>query len=162
MSLTSLSHHDARRVPSSRCAVVAGFVERVRGDRSVCIQLRGREEAATYSETMARVRIGRIDSLPVGRPVLAVAGGRRLAVVRTADGRIHVLDDSCPHAGGPLSEGAVLDGKIICPYHTWFFDLKTGHCVEGRATERVPVYPAGVDGDHVWVEVPDLGGATGG
>jgi nitrite reductase/ring-hydroxylating ferredoxin subunit len=110
---------------------------------------------------MARVRAGRLDAFPIGRPVLVVLDGRRLALVRTADVIVHVLDDSCPHAGGPLSEGAVLHGNLICPYHTWFFDLRTGACVEGRPTERVPVYPVVIEGDDVWVDLPDPHTAAG-
>ena len=110
---------------------------------------------------MARVRAGRIDALPIGRPVLAVLEGRRVALVRVADADVHALDDSCPHAGGPLSDGAVMGSTLICPYHTWFFDLRTGACVEGRRTERVPVYPVVIDGDDVWVDVPDAGAPPG-
>jgi len=103
---------------------------------------------------MARVRAGRLEAFPIGRPVLVVLEGRRLALVRSADADVHVLDDSCPHAGGPLSEGAVMGGNLICPYHTWFFDLRTGACVEGRLSENVPVFPVTIDGDEVWVDLP--------
>ena len=110
---------------------------------------------------MARVRAGRLDAFPMGRPVLVVLDGRRLALVRTADAVVHVLDDSCPHAGGPLSEGAVLNGNLICPYHTWFFDLRTGACVEGRPTERVCVFPVAIEGDDVWVDLPETDASAG-
>jgi len=102
---------------------------------------------------MPRVRAGRLDALPSGRPVLVEAAGRRLALVRIGD-EVHALDDACPHAGGPLSEGAVTDGLLICPYHTWMYDLRTGICrVPGRGA-RVPVYPATVEAGEVWVELP--------
>jgi nitrite reductase/ring-hydroxylating ferredoxin subunit len=103
---------------------------------------------------MARVRAGRLEAFPIGRPVLVVLEGRRLALVRRADADIHVLDDSCPHAGGPLSEGAVMGETLICPYHTWFFDLRTGACIEGRRSETVPVFPVTIEGDDVWVDLP--------
>jgi nitrite reductase/ring-hydroxylating ferredoxin subunit len=102
---------------------------------------------------MPRVAAGRLDALPLDRPVLVEVGGRRLAVVRRGE-IVHALDDACPHAGGPLSEGAVLSGAIVCPYHTWMWDLATGTCVAGRPGTRVTVYPAGVEAGEVWVELP--------
>jgi nitrite reductase/ring-hydroxylating ferredoxin subunit len=102
---------------------------------------------------MPRVAAGRADALPPDRPVLREVAGRRIAIVRSGD-TIYAVDDSCPHAGGPLSEGAVLSGAIVCPYHTWMWDLATGACVAGRQGTRVRVYPAGVEAGEVWVEVP--------
>ena len=102
---------------------------------------------------MPRVAAGRLDALPLNRPVLREVAGRRLALVRTGD-TVHAVDDACPHAGGPLSEGAVLNGAIVCPYHTWMWDLGSGACVAGRQGTRVSVYPAGVEAGEVWVELP--------
>jgi nitrite reductase/ring-hydroxylating ferredoxin subunit len=103
---------------------------------------------------MSRVITGPLDALPVGRPVLFVSGGHRVALVRLGDA-VHAVDDSCPHAGGPLSEGAVLGDTLICPYHTWMWDLATGECREPARGGRVAVYPAGVEGGEVWVDLPE-------
>jgi nitrite reductase (NADH) small subunit len=102
---------------------------------------------------MPRVTAGRLDALPSGRPVLVVVADRRLALIRIAD-TVHAVDDACPHAGGPLSEGALLDGMIVCPYHTWMYDLTTGVCRVPGHGARVAVYPAGVEAGEVWVELP--------
>jgi nitrite reductase/ring-hydroxylating ferredoxin subunit len=102
---------------------------------------------------MPRVAAGRLDALPSGRPVLFQAENRRIALVRIGDS-VHALDDSCPHAGGPLSEGAVAGGTLICPYHTWMWDLVTGVCREPARGGRVTVYPTAVVGGEVWVELP--------
>jgi nitrite reductase/ring-hydroxylating ferredoxin subunit len=102
---------------------------------------------------MPRVAAGRLDALPIGRPVLLDIAGRRVALVRTADG-VRALDDSCPHAGGPLSEGAVRDGALVCPYHGWVWDLATGACRAPARDARVAAYAAGVEGGEVWVDLP--------
>jgi nitrite reductase/ring-hydroxylating ferredoxin subunit len=102
---------------------------------------------------MPRQPAGRLDALPHDRPVLLVVAGRRLALVRRGD-TVHAVDDACPHAGGPLSEGAVAGGALICPYHTWMWDLATGACVAGRPGTRLTVHPAGVEAGEVWVELP--------
>jgi nitrite reductase/ring-hydroxylating ferredoxin subunit len=42
------------------------------------------------------------------------------------DGRFHAVAGRCPHRGGPLGQGS-LDGPILlCPWHAWDFDVKTG------------------------------------
>jgi len=106
-----------------------------------------------YSSGMPRVAAGRLDALPLGRPFLLEAAGRRVALVRVGD-TVHALDDSCPHAGGPLSEGAVFEGTLICPYHTWMWDLETGVCREPARAGCVAVYPTSVEAGEVWVELP--------
>ena len=55
------------------------------------------------------------------------------------EGELAAVDNWCPHRRGPLSEGWLEDGKIICPWHAWGFDLRTGDCPEEHS--RVPVFP---------------------
>ncbi len=54
-----------------------------------------------------------------------VVQGRALCV-GNVDGAVCVLDGTCPHEGGPLGEGTVEGGKVVCPWHSFAFDLKTG------------------------------------
>ena len=44
------------------------------------------------------------------------------------DGRIFALDNTCPHAGGPLGEGTIEGEHIACPWHGWKFHIPTGVC----------------------------------
>jgi len=44
------------------------------------------------------------------------------------DGQIHALDNTCPHAGGPLGEGTIEGEHITCPWHGWKFHIPTGVC----------------------------------
>ncbi|MFN0280771.1 MAG: Rieske (2Fe-2S) protein [Kineosporiaceae bacterium] len=39
-----------------------------------------------------------------------------------------VTDGVCPHKGGPLAEGVLRDGAVVCPWHWYTFDLATGAC----------------------------------
>ena len=46
------------------------------------------------------------------------------------EGTIYALDNTCPHAGGPLGEGTI-DGQLVsCPWHGWKFDIPTGTCMK--------------------------------
>ena len=56
-------------------------------------------------------------------------GGREVAVF-LHDGKPHVMDDLCPHAGGSMAEGWVEDRHgeacAVCPLHGWAFKLSDG------------------------------------
>jgi nitrite reductase (NADH) small subunit len=59
-----------------------------------------------------------------------------IAVFRQRNGRLFATDNTCPHRGGPLADGIVGGGKVICPFHAWKFDLETGRCVGEDAIVR--------------------------
>ena len=84
--------------------------------------------------------------------VKADANGVALALVKTGS-VLYVLDDRCPHAGGPLSEGVMENGTLRCPWHERHFDPKTGACVDHRATRATGCHAVRVDGDAILVEI---------
>ena len=43
--------------------------------------------------------------------------GYKLALWRDQTGKVHALEDHCPHRGAPLSLGIILGDRIACPYH---------------------------------------------
>ena len=51
--------------------------------------------------------------------------GFQLAVF-IQDEKVHVLDNTCPHAGGSLAGGEIEDGCVLCPWHHWAFRLDNG------------------------------------
>src|SRR5579863_908172 len=51
------------------------------------------------------------------KPLAVKALGRNLVLWRAADGKLHCLDDRCPHRGAPLSRGEILGNDIACRYH---------------------------------------------
>jgi len=73
-------------------------------------------------------------------------GGRGYAVF-TLHGELIVTDESCPHRGGPLSEGALREGGVVCPWHWFVFDLVSGECRTANV-EPLRRYPV-VDRDGV-------------
>ncbi len=64
-----------------------------------------------------------------------------VAVFRSGDDQVRVLDDACPHAGGSLSGGHIHDGCVVCPWHGWPFDAQTGQCPDNPAV-MVNTYPS--------------------
>lgn len=53
-----------------------------------------------------------------------------IAVFRTEDDRVFALHNSCPHKGGPLSQGIVYGDKVACPLHSWKINLVDGNAEE--------------------------------
>ncbi|MGQ3082115.1 MAG: Rieske 2Fe-2S domain-containing protein [Hydrogenophaga sp.] len=43
--------------------------------------------------------------------------GYKIALWRDASGKVHALEDHCPHRGAPLSLGVNLGDRLACPYH---------------------------------------------
>lgn len=79
-------------------------------------------------------------------------GNKTLAVIRLKND-YHVIDDTCPHQGGPLSEGS-LDGDCLlaCPWHGWKFDPTTGSGDKGVDVAR---YPVEIKDDGVYVSIEE-------
>lgn len=55
---------------------------------------------------------------------------KEIAVFRTEDDRVFALHNSCPHKGGPLSQGIVYGDKVACPLHSWKISLVDGNAEE--------------------------------
>ena len=101
---------------------------------------------------MMDIMLCRLDELPVGLGRAFKIKDRVIAVFRTRQGGIHAMDNHCPHQGGPLSEGMIAAGAVICPLHGFHFDLKTGACdQEGQCS--VATYPCRVENQMVILEM---------
>jgi nitrite reductase/ring-hydroxylating ferredoxin subunit len=98
------------------------------------------------------IPIAKTADLPPGKAAAFEVEDTRLAVFNV-DGTFFAIDDTCPHAGAPLSEGTVQGGKIVCPWHEAAFDLKTGEVLAPPAFEGVKTYRVVVEGDDVKIEL---------
>jgi nitrite reductase/ring-hydroxylating ferredoxin subunit/uncharacterized membrane protein len=78
-------------------------------------------------------------SIPEGRPIKAKLGINALVLVRQGD-RILALHDTCAHAGGPLSQGKLVEDQIECPWHASRYRLADGHVVRGPSVYDQPAY----------------------
>ena len=109
---------------------------------------------ATPLETPVVTRWYRIDpgDLPVGHVTAVVAANRALCVTHTADG-FGVLDNRCPHQGGPLGEGQIESGYVICPWHGYEYDPLTGQPPEGYG-DAATVFSHELRDDGFYVELP--------
>jgi len=99
-----------------------------------------------------RVRVAQVADVPVGEARVVEAQGKALALFNV-DGTFYVLDNACPHRGGPLGEGELEGTVAVCPWHAWRWDVKTGANVNNPAV-KMACFPVSVDGGSVYVELP--------
>ena len=101
---------------------------------------------------MPLVPVGKISLLPANSVMEVVVGERPYAICNVA-GSIHAVDGVCPHQGGPLGQGQIHDGRLVCPYHMWEFDCRTG--AYGYAAGRgIATFEVQVAGDEIFLQVP--------
>ena len=99
--------------------------------------------------------IAALDDVPQrGSRVVKTPGGC-VAVFRTAEDDVFALNNSCPHKGGPLSEGIVHGASVTCPLHNWVFSLETGQA-QGADDGSVDTYPAKVENGRILLDKATL------
>ena len=86
-----------------------------------------------------------------GQMMLIRSGNDRIAIARCAEG-LFAFEDHCTHKGGPLSDGALVDCTVQCPWHGSQFDIRTGRVVAGPAGRQVTTYPIEIRGGEVYVK----------
>lgn len=101
---------------------------------------------------MAFVKVGSLAELPPGSVMEAAVGDNTYAICNVG-GELHAYDGVCPHAGGPLGEG-ILDGdRLICPWHAWEYDCRTG-VNDYDENVKLAKFPVKSEGDDVLIDVP--------
>ena len=97
-------------------------------------------------------RAAGVEEVPEGGVMMCAVSGRLLALT-CLDGRYAALDNRCPHMGGPLGQGSIEDGKLVCPWHSREFDPFTGECVS--TTETVECFAVEARDDGLYVALPE-------
>ena len=66
------------------------------------------------------------DDIPVREGRVVHVGSKAIAVFNLGDHRFMAVDNTCPHKGGPLSDGIMTGGSVVCPLHAWRINLTSG------------------------------------
>jgi nitrite reductase (NADH) small subunit len=96
-------------------------------------------------------KIGTSPELPGVNEVKELSCGDKTICIANVDGEIHAMENTCLHMGGPLGEGVIEGGRVICPWHGWAWDPKTGQ--SGPPDAKIAVYPVKIDGEDVLIEM---------
>jgi nitrite reductase/ring-hydroxylating ferredoxin subunit len=142
-------------VQSQRGFVFAGFA----GGGAVVLSclhvLAGLKEAARDARSARLATDGWLDAglartIVSGRArIITPPEGERIAVFRNGDA-LHAISNVCRHQGGPLGEGRIVDGCVVCPWHGFQYRPEDG-ASPPPFNEKVATYRTRIEGDHVWV-----------
>jgi aminopyrrolnitrin oxygenase len=72
-----------------------------------------------------------------GRVLRREAFGLRLALFRTASGKVGAMRAQCVHMGADLAQGRVVGERLRCPLHEWEYGLY-GQCERIPGTADIP------------------------
>jgi nitrite reductase (NADH) small subunit len=89
--------------------------------------------------------------LPAPNEAKEFTCGDKTICIANVNGEISAMDNICLHRGGPLGQGVIEDGKVICPWHGWVWDPKTG--AAGPMGAKVAVYPVKIEDGDVLIEM---------
>ena len=90
--------------------------------------------------------LGLIERIPLGEGRSFRIEDTVVAVFRTRKNEVFATQAACPHKGGPLADGIIGDGKIVCPLHAYKFQLVTGEAL-GHACGALKTYSVSLDED---------------
>jgi nitrite reductase/ring-hydroxylating ferredoxin subunit len=134
----------------AQAALAGGSALLVAGLHLVAGRKESARDAALAAEAEGWLDAGLAAEIPDGRAVILVPPeGERIAVFREG-AKIYAVANACRHQGGPLGEGRILDGCIVCPWHGYQYRPEDG-CSPPPYTEKVPTYRTRIIGARVFV-----------
>lgn len=84
------------------------------------------------------------------KPQLLVIGEKRICLVKHAN-QIYAVGNKCTHNGESLSKGQVnFAGEIVCPWHGYQFNLKTGREYQERSAD-LETFPVRSDSEGLYL-----------
>jgi nitrite reductase/ring-hydroxylating ferredoxin subunit len=93
------------------------------------------------------IAVAKLTDIQPGGSLIVEAEGISVALFNL-HGRIYALENTCPHAGGPLGEGSLEDDVVVCPWHRWRYSIRSGQKV-GNPEIAVACYPVEIHGDQI-------------
>jgi nitrite reductase (NADH) small subunit len=101
---------------------------------------------------MPLLKVSAIDELPSGA-IKEIEAGETSYAVCNVEGKLHCVEGICPHAGGPLGQGTLNGNYIVCPWHGFEFDCRTG-LNEDDEDMRVQTFAVTVQDGQILIDLP--------
>ena len=101
---------------------------------------------------MPFIRVGTLAQLPPDSVMEVMVDGEPYAVCNVG-GAVRALSGVCIHRGGPLGQGQIHEGRVVCPYHLWEFDCVTGE-YDYDPARRAPTYEVKLEAGEIFLQVP--------
>jgi nitrite reductase/ring-hydroxylating ferredoxin subunit len=101
---------------------------------------------------MARlVKVAALNEFEPGQGKLVQMDGQDVALFNV-HGTYYAMGAVCPHEAGPIHEGEVDGDTIICPWHGYDFNVKSGECSVDPDL-RVMTFEVKTEGNDLFIEV---------
>lgn len=97
------------------------------------------------------VKVARVADIQPGEKRIYEVDGILIVLVNL-NGEFYAIEDTCTHDGGPLGEGEMQNGHLICPRHGARFDIRTGAALSLPAVDPTPIYEVRVQDGDIYVE----------
>ena len=95
--------------------------------------------------------VARIGDIPPGEGRVVEVKGIEVALFNMG-GEFYAIDNFCVHQGGPLGEGRLEGEDILCPWHHWRYNIKTGISTS-HPSVKVRTYPVRVEKNEVKISL---------
>ena len=97
--------------------------------------------------------------IPEDRAVILPGEGRERIAVFRYDGQISAISNACKHQNGPLGEGRIVNGCVVCPWHGYEYHPRNGRAPE-PFTEKIATYKVAIRDGMVLVNTKALPAGT--
>jgi nitrite reductase (NADH) small subunit len=97
-------------------------------------------------------RLTTLSELPATNAAKEFRCGNQEICISNVNGTYSAMDNVCLHLGGPLGQGMIEGGKVICPWHGWAYDPKTGEAAHNPGV-KLGVYPLKIESGDVFIEM---------
>ena len=98
------------------------------------------------------VRLCGVNEAPKPGEVTEVEAEGGAICLANVDGKMHAIDNVCPHRQGPLGQGWIEGKTVLCPWHAWAFDVETGVAEEPERAQ-VKVYSVRTEADALYADL---------
>jgi nitrite reductase/ring-hydroxylating ferredoxin subunit len=130
----------------------AALVARGTGEKS-------RRNGGQSGRSAETISLGTVDEVRSRLPLIIELSGHSFRIVET-DGAFIAHSTECPHLFGPLGDCTIEGGKLVCPWHGYEFDLRSGRSTEGRPLRLRPAPKIEIDSAQRVVVASLMGGLS--
>lgn len=95
-------------------------------------------------------RVAHFTDIPENQGLQVRAADSKILLLKVGD-QLRAYQGECPHAGAPLVDGALCNGRLTCPWHKAQFRIEDGGLCEPPALDSLKRYPLEVRDGEVWV-----------
>ncbi len=98
------------------------------------------------------IDVAKDEELEEGGRVCARADGTGVIVFRI-EGELHAVEDMCPHAGMPLSDGDLCGKVLTCVYHGYAYNVDNGKNIDFPEDVPMTLFPVKNEDGQIKVDV---------